>query len=850
MEAAGGVAATTRSGSSLPLSSSQLHSQKEWRAVSENSVRSTGNEEFEGSKEGKSDERTVHEVLQGRLPLDVVGFCSTQMDGVRGLDDEMERQRLRALARRKEELQQVEIELSAHMIARSKIMRMKNSFDAQMKEQSNVATKLQEKLHETEQTIQELERKMGDKERELHAIRLDNEAAWAKEDLLREQNKELANFRKDRDNIEAERAHHIKQIRDLQEHNQDKERQLMELQEQNRIAQDTILYKDEQLREAQSWISRVQEMDALQSSTNHSLQAVLLDRTEQYNQLWLGCQRQFVEMERHHMQTFQQLQLELACAREKSGSYSEQSRVSQTDSIDVSPLAQHNGSHLEAKGCDTAKENTSYLPIVNSDNSQPFVSSGNLTSQINQVPCVPITPPLFGVPSYLSCGQVTSLHPYIMHQQGTNQSVSSLVSQSHDGNFQSMSAISSLQQWPSQQVVSEGAQMATQNQFPLSWAEENFLRSDSNYGYKISVNGHGREDNLNVDTSQGMEINSVVSAADKAQALQSISEGYLAGPQGQHSLQQISSQFRKALRLDTVQQNTEIKVQENDVFNLINDASESRCPMKEHAISAASPPPTLTPIHPGHFTEATLNNAMDADLPDAFVSTGLTNSSPMGDVSLASLLDERSLLGCIVRTIPVNGKIRISSTLPNRLGKMLAPLHWHDYKKKYGKLDEFLAGHPELFVIEGDYIQLQEGAQGIIAATAAVAKVAAAAAAPSPYLSVFPSAAVTPIAQANRLKKVPSVEPKPAGKAADSLSNVKILMKSKDSLELNGSESRPGPPSIRNASENGAHSDNFGLGNSQIKGPFYAKTDVNFVGKQQGRPTEALLAPRRYRLGF
>ncbi|RZR86177.1 hypothetical protein BHM03_00013323 [Ensete ventricosum] len=34
--------------------------------------------------------------------------------------------------------------------------------------------------------------------------------------------------------------------------------------------------------------------------------------------------------------------------------------------------------------------------------------------------------------------------------------------------------------------------------------------------------------------------------------------------------------------------------------------------------------------------------------------------------------------------------------LPNRLGKMLAPLHWHDYKKHYGKLDDFVARHPEV----------------------------------------------------------------------------------------------------------------------------------------------------------
>lgn len=61
---------------------------------------------------------------------------------------------------------------------------------------------------------------------------------------------------------------------------------------QHRVAQETILYKDEQLREAQAWITRVQEMDALQSTTNHSLQAELRERTEQYNQLWHGCQRQ------------------------------------------------------------------------------------------------------------------------------------------------------------------------------------------------------------------------------------------------------------------------------------------------------------------------------------------------------------------------------------------------------------------------------------------------------------------------------------------------------------------------------------------------------------------------------
>lgn len=38
--------------------------------------------------------------------------------------------------------------------------------------------------------------------------------------------------RRERDHSEAERAQHIKQIRDLQEHLQEKERQLIDLQEQ------------------------------------------------------------------------------------------------------------------------------------------------------------------------------------------------------------------------------------------------------------------------------------------------------------------------------------------------------------------------------------------------------------------------------------------------------------------------------------------------------------------------------------------------------------------------------------------------------------------------------------------
>lgn len=61
---------------------------------------------------------------------------------------------------------------------------------------------------------------------------------------------------------------------------------------QHRVAQETVLFKDEQIREAQTWITRAQEIDAMQTTANHTLQAELRDRIEQYNQLWLACQRQ------------------------------------------------------------------------------------------------------------------------------------------------------------------------------------------------------------------------------------------------------------------------------------------------------------------------------------------------------------------------------------------------------------------------------------------------------------------------------------------------------------------------------------------------------------------------------
>lgn len=81
---------------------------------------------------------------QGREPLDV-DFCSITIDG--SLDNDILQQRLHTIAHQREELQQMEIELRAQVIARSEVMEMQNSFDAQIKDHANAAVKLQVYFH-------------------------------------------------------------------------------------------------------------------------------------------------------------------------------------------------------------------------------------------------------------------------------------------------------------------------------------------------------------------------------------------------------------------------------------------------------------------------------------------------------------------------------------------------------------------------------------------------------------------------------------------------------------------------------------------------------------------------------
>ncbi|PIN22929.1 hypothetical protein CDL12_04366 [Handroanthus impetiginosus] len=836
MEAAPGASAAARNGGvSLPpmssSSSSLQHSRKEWRVVSEQSLRNSGNEDLEPSKLGQSDERLIYEVQHGREPLDV-DFCSITIDG--DLDNDILQQKLHTVAKQREELQHMEIELRAQVIARSEIMGLQITFDAQMKEHANTTRKLQEQLREKEQKIHELERRMDEKERELHAIRLDNEAqAWAKEDLLREQSKELQSYRRERDSSEAERVQHIKQIHDLQEHIQEKERQFIELQEQHRIAQETILFKDEQMREAQAWMTRAQEMDALQSSTNHTLQAELRERTEQYNQLWLVCQRQFGELERLQLH-IHQLQLELADAREKSGSHSDGSHVSHTNSNDTSRLGHVNGSQLEVNDNNLSSAATGGLQTGSSE-----TSGGNTSAQADLVHGVAFAPSsLFGMPTYVP----TALHPFVMHQQGVPPP--SHATQSHFS--------SSIQNWQGQQTLPDGENVPTHNQYPEQ-TEENLMGKDSNYDYEASVNGqvlHGNYSDTNV--SPGLAADSVVPSPNGGEQVQDSIDGSRDDAQSQQNLQQISSQFHNVLTLNPLELVNDAK--EKKGSPIIDHELENKIATMEHSHFAINASSSEAATNAVNFSEATSNTTSNAVLTNALGSTG-QKSNIVGKSGESYLLDERALLASIARTIGSGGRIRISSTLPNRLGKMLAPLHWHDYKKKYGKLDEFVASHPDLFLIEGDYIQLREGAQEIIAATAAVAKVAAAAAAaPSSYSPSLPSVALTPMAQSHRSKKVSSLESS-ADKASfnelpsfsamqrqnlngtsfhvtGGVSNIKILSKSKDHVELNGPEAgsaRSALPTLGNGANPVSH----------------GRPGVSLVGKHQSRTTSAASSPRK-----
>jgi hypothetical protein len=159
METAASSVATTRGGS-LQNPSPTAPSRKEWRAVSD-SQDTTDYVDLEQLKLNRTDERTIYE--NGR-----------EQDGYS--NSEMLQQQILNVSRKKGELQQLEIELRAQMIARHEIMEIQSNYESQFTEYANAAARMQEQLHENERSIREAERKLEEKDRELHAIKLDNEA--------------------------------------------------------------------------------------------------------------------------------------------------------------------------------------------------------------------------------------------------------------------------------------------------------------------------------------------------------------------------------------------------------------------------------------------------------------------------------------------------------------------------------------------------------------------------------------------------------------------------------------------------------------------------------------------------
>lgn len=83
----------------------------------------------------------------------------------------------------------------------------------------------------------------------------------------------------------------------------------------------------------------------------------------------------------------------------------------------------------------------------------------------------------------------------------------------------------------------------------------------------------------------------------------------------------------------------------------------------EEQPSPASASLSETSMHSVNVGEATINNGTVVGLSESLISTGQANVVTVGKTSETSLLDERSLLACIVRTIPAGGRIRINSTV-------------------------------------------------------------------------------------------------------------------------------------------------------------------------------------------
>lgn len=103
---------------------------------------------------------------------------------------------------------------------------------------------------------------------------------------------------------------------------------------------------------------------------------------------------------------------------------------------------------------------------------------------------------------------------------------------------------------------------------------------------------------------------------------------------------------------------------------MTNHGLEGQVSTAEQLSSAANPSSSDASIQDVNLSETAVNNATGAGLPESFVSTRQENTLTVGKTSEPALLDERSLLACIVRTT-AGGRIRISSTVSAFTYKLL-----------------------------------------------------------------------------------------------------------------------------------------------------------------------------------
>eukprot|EP01018_Ginkgo_biloba_P007136 Gb_40367 [translate_table: standard] len=804
------------------LATTQRIGRKKWIVVSENSVRDRGNEELERQTKSQPEEGAMYEEKE-HFDID---FGSVTIDsGLKNLENEDPlRQRLHGIARQREELQRMEIELRAQFIARAEIMQIQSEFDEQAKQHADIAANLQEQLEERDHQIHDLEQKLEQRERELQANQIEtNEAVWAKDDLLREQDNKLATIRRERDNAEAERKQHLAQIQDLKQQLHDKEQQVQEMEEQRRAVQDVLLYKDEQLREAQAWVARIQEMDAFHSNNNHTLQAELRDRTDQFNQLWLSCQRQLADVERHHLQTIQQLQLELSEAREQSHIFGNSPGLTSSNAKEemLSNTKSQGGDHYDTNEEPTLKDGMrATSAVVNNQANLGFLSNGSVDGPISLIlshdaspkvehatglPIIPSS--VLGMNAFLPSGPVPTMQQLVMHQHGITQPTQHPtvhIPQPPLGQFQPMPAGVPPQHHllPNQHQRAIPDNYQSPHQLHASQVQQYPLRVQTHLEYQSS-NSQVLQSKYQEQQLHSQQVKTGIDAVDaqgeeQAQKPREKGQVEVSSPQFQQKYDENASQQQdlpglvqpdqiceQELRLESAEKSEGLELPKLQSFTLHQNNIQSSqmqsgdevVAIKTQQLAHQSDINRLLPVSrvsvsvsssqsgsSRHIKGGVINGKT---IPDTHSLQTLSLQSSMPSTtqdgcckaSEPSLLDERSLLACLVRAIPAeaSARIRISTTLPNRLGKMLAPLHWHDYKKCYGRLDEFVACHPELFIIEGEFVHLREGAHAMISATTAVAKVAAAAAAAaaaSPVGSAWsPTVAVTPVAQVHRSRK-------------------------------------------------------------------------------------------------